>query len=184
MVAFVLLVVIIGVIIFRNSNKTSEFAEQDKELITKEGDMKLESSAFGNNQNIPSKYTCDGDDINPPLAISDVPEGVKSLVLIIDDPDAPAGDWVHWTLWNIDPGTKDIAENSIPAGGVEGMTDFGKPGWGGPCPPTGVHHYQFKLYALDSELGLGTNAKKADIEKAMEGHILGQTQLVGLYQRR
>lgn len=146
--------------------------------------MKLESSVFGDNQNVPSKYTCDGEDINPPLTISGVPEGAKSLVMIVDDPDAPAGNWVHWTVWNIDPTTKEIAENSVPSGVVEGTTDFGKPGWDGPCPPSGTHHYQFKLYALDAQLNLNSSSKKADIEKAMEGHILDQTQLVGLYQRQ
>ncbi len=184
LVAFVLLAALIGVIIFRDSVGTSEFIEQNKELTTKKGNMRLESTVFQSNQNIPSKYTCDGDDINPPLAISDVPEGAKSLVLIVDDPDAPAGDWVHWTLWNIDPNTSEIAENTVPSGAVEGTTDFGKTGWGGPCPPSGTHHYQFKLYALDTQLSLGSSSKKADIEKGMEGHILDQTLLVGLYQRQ
>ena len=145
--------------------------------------MKLISLAFSDKGNIPAKYTCDGVNISSPLTINEAPTDAKSLVLIVDDPDAPGGDWVHWTVFNIDPATTEIAEGAVPSGGVEGMTDFGKSGWGGPCPPSGVHHYQFKLYVLDTKLTLGTSAKKQDIEEAMQEHILGQTLLVGLYQR-
>lgn len=145
--------------------------------------VKLISSVFENNQLIPQKYTCDGEDVSPPLKISDVPDAARSLVLIVDDPDAPSGDWVHWTVWNIDPKTTEVAENSVPDDGIEGLTDFGKSGWGGPCPPSGTHHYQFKLYALDSTLNLSSSSKKVDIEEAMEGHILDQTLLVGLFKR-
>ena len=146
--------------------------------------MKLSSPVFENNGIIPPKFTCDGEGVNPPLEISDVPAGAKSLALIVDDPDAPAGDWVHWTVWNIKPDTKLVDENSVPPEAIEGITDFGKPGYGGPCPPSGTHRYQFKLYALDISLDLDSGAKKADVEKAMEGHILDQTDLVGLYQRQ
>ena len=145
--------------------------------------MQLTSSAFENNQSIPTKYTCDADDINPPLLISDAPKDAQSLVLIVDDPDAPAGDWVHWTLWNINPTTTEIPKNSTPDGATEGMTDFGRTGWGGPCPHSGTHHYQFKLYALDTMLNLQTSAKKKEVELAVDGHILEQTQLIGLYER-
>jgi Raf kinase inhibitor-like YbhB/YbcL family protein len=146
--------------------------------------MKLTSPAFSDNGKIPSKYTCDGEDINPPLIISETPAAAKSLALIVDDPDAPAGDWVHWTLWNISADTKEIAEGSIPAGAVQGLTDFGYNKWGGPCPPSGVHHYQFKLYALDTVLNISGSSKKRDIEKAMAGHVIDQTQLTGLYQKK
>lgn len=146
--------------------------------------MKLISSAFENNQSIPVEFTCDGANVNPPLSISGVPEGSKSLVLIVDDPDAPAGDWVHWTLWNIEPDTTEIKQGSLPEGTTEGITDFGKPGYGGPCPPSGTHRYQFKLYALDTILSLGKNASKSDIESAMQGHILDQALLIGLYKRQ
>ena len=146
--------------------------------------MRLTSPAFGNNQNIPAKYTCDGDDINPPLKIADVPEATKSLVLIVDDPDAPSGNWTHWLVWNIKPDTAKITEDSVPESAVEGKTSFGRTGWGGPCPGSGMHHYQFKLYALDTELNLDSSAKKPDLENAMSGHIMAQTVLVGLYQRR
>lgn len=146
--------------------------------------MKLTSKAFSHNQLIPAKYTCDGADVNPPLTISDVPAGAQSLALIVDDPDAPAGDWVHWTLWNMAPSTASITENSVPAGATQGLTDFGRVGYGGPCPPSGTHRYQFKLYALDMTLLLDQSARKADIERSIAGHILDQTILIGLYQRR
>lgn len=146
--------------------------------------MKLTSPAFKNNEKIPAKYTCDGDDINPPLQIDEVPTNTQSLVLIVDDPDAPAGDWVHWTLWNINPQIKEITENSIPKEAVEGMTDFGKPGYGGPCPPSGIHHYFFKLYALDTQLNLAPSINKTKVVLTIQGHILAQAELIGLYSRQ
>ena len=144
--------------------------------------MKLTSSAFEDNKDIPAKYTCQGDDVNPPLDISDVPENTKSLVLVVDDPDAPMGTWDHLVVWNIKPDTTEIKENSVP--GVQGLNDFGKNNWGGPCPPSGTHRYMFKLYALDTELDLDPEAHKKDVERAMEGHILAQTKLVGLYAKK
>ena len=146
--------------------------------------MKISSPTFEANQTIPSKYTCDGENINPPFQIFDVPAGAKSLVLISDDPDAPMGTWAHWTAWNISPEIKEIAENSAPIGAVEGITSFGNKGYGGPCPPSGTHRYFFKLYALDKALDLPPSAKASDIEKAMTGHILDKTELIGLYQRK
>lgn len=145
--------------------------------------MKITSSAFEHNGQIPSKYTCDGENVSPPLSISEVPEKTKSLVLISDDPDAPAGTWVHWTLWNIDPATKEIPENSIPSGATQGVTSFGENAYGGPCPPSGTHRYFFKLYALDIELGLDSSAKVQDLEKEMQGHILDKVEMIGLYKR-
>ncbi|KKU48891.1 hypothetical protein A3H10_04515 [Candidatus Uhrbacteria bacterium RIFCSPLOWO2_12_FULL_46_10] len=146
--------------------------------------MQLTSSAFQNNEHIPSQYTCDGANVNPPLNILEIPKEAESLVLIVDDPDAPRGDWVHWTVWNINPTTASIGENSVPSGAIEGQTDFGKSGYGGPCPPSGTHRYHFKLYALDKELALDKRAKKFDLESAMSGHTLAQSTLVGLYKRR
>ena len=147
--------------------------------------MKLTSSAFENNQYIPFKYACDGANINPPLSIAGVPEGTESLVLIVDDPDAPSGDWVHWTIFNIPPNAKEIKEGGgAPAGSIESKTNFRNTGYGGPCPPSGIHHYQFKLYALDSVLNLDASADKKDIEKSMTGRILAQDLLVGLYERK
>lgn len=145
--------------------------------------VKFTSPAFENNGPIPATYTCDGEDKNPPFDIGELPPETKSLVLIVDDPDAPSGDWVHWTLWNISPETKQIAEKSVPLGAVEGTTDFGKSGYGGPCPHSGIHRYQFKLYALDTMLELPPSAGKRAIEIAMNGHVLAHTRLIGLYQR-
>jgi hypothetical protein len=145
--------------------------------------MKLTSSAFENNGTIPSKNTCDGNNINPPLDIAEVPEGAKSLALVVDDPDAPAGIWVHWLVWNIPTSTTSINESTKPSG-VEGTTSFGEPGYGGPCPPSGTHRYFFKLYALDTELSLGSEADKSALESAMKGHILEEAELIGKYSRQ
>ena len=145
--------------------------------------MKIESPVFQDNEMIPARYTCDGEDVSPPLMFSGVPDGTRSLVMIVDDPDAPAGTWVHWTLWNIPPETRSITEDSVPPGAVQGITSFGKSGWGGPCPPSGRHHYYFKLYALDIEVELPPTCMAHDLHHAMEGHILCQAQLIGLYRR-
>ena len=144
--------------------------------------MQLTSPAFSHNEAIPKKYTCDGDNINPPLTITDVPKDTKSLALIIDDPDAPMGTWVHWTVWNMDPGMTEIAENSVP-NGVEGYTSSGKPGYGGPCPPSGTHRYFFKLYALDTLLDLSPRTDASQLEQAMQGHVLDSAELMGTYSR-
>lgn len=145
--------------------------------------MQIFSPAFLNNQNIPGKYTCDGEGVNPPLEFKDVPSDAKSLVLIVDDPDASSGTWVHWTLWNIDPATTLIAENSLPPKVIAGQTSSGQNLYGGPCPPSGTHRYFFKLYALDSKLSISSFSLKEDLEKAMQGHIISQAELVGLYSR-
>lgn len=143
--------------------------------------LKITSSAFSQNEHIPAKYTCDGANVNPPLAIAGVPDDAKSLVLICDDPDAPSKIWVHWVVWNIPVTTKEIAENSVP--GTQGMTDFGSKGYGGPCPPSGTHRYYFKLYALNITLNVSNSASKKDVENAMKGHILAQAELIGRYKR-
>lgn len=146
--------------------------------------MKISSTAFNMNATIPTQYTCEGNDINPELNFSDVPTAAKSLVLIVDDPDAPAGNWVHWLLWNISPSTTKIDKNSTPNNAVTGTNDFGKTEYGGPCPPAGsAHHYHFKLYALDTTLNLPSNAKKSTLLKAIQEHILESKELIGLYQR-
>ncbi|MGE5174491.1 MAG: YbhB/YbcL family Raf kinase inhibitor-like protein [Betaproteobacteria bacterium] len=146
--------------------------------------LNISSPAFKHREHIPAKYTCDGADVNPALMIGNVPPGAKSLALIVDDPDAPRGTWVHWVVWNISPDTKEIKENSIPQGASQGMNDFRKLGYGGPCPPSGTHRYFFKLYALDTMLSLATNTTKAALERAMHGHILAQGELIGLYMRK
>jgi Raf kinase inhibitor-like YbhB/YbcL family protein len=145
-------------------------------------ELKIKSSAFEHNGSIPRKYTCDGEDVNPPLTIEDIPEGTHSLALIMDDPDAPMGTWDHWVVWNIPPSSKEIRENSVP--GVEGMNDFRKHSYGGPCPPGGTHRYFFKVYALNTTLNIGANSRKKDLEKAMQDHILAKGELIGRYSRR
>jgi len=146
--------------------------------------MELTSSAFNPMNYIPAKYTCDGDNLSPPLSIIDVPKRTVSLVLIVDDPDAPAGDWTHWLVWNIDPQTTLLKEGTIPLGAIEGLTSFGDQQYGGPCPPSGVHRYQFSLYALDTKLDLSNRTSKSVLLSAIQNHILNQTILVGLYQRQ
>jgi Raf kinase inhibitor-like YbhB/YbcL family protein len=147
-------------------------------------ELKIASPAFVNNGFIPSRYSCDGNNINPPLEIDNVPAEAKSLALIVDDPDAPVGMWVHWVVWNIDPTTKEIAEDNVPRTAVQGKNDWKRNSYGGPCPPSGVHRYFFKLYALDTRFNLGTGTTKNDLEKAMHVHILAKAELIGLYKKR
>ncbi len=150
------------------------------------GGLTLKSSAFKPGDPIPSKYTCDGDDVNPMLEIRNVPVSAKSLALIVDDPDATRGTpWDHWLLWNISPKTQYISEDNVPADAVQGMTSFGHQKYGGPCPPKGSapHHYNFKLYALDAPLDIPASSTKADVEAAMAGHVIEETRLIGLYFR-
>jgi len=146
----------------------------------KEGIMKLISPEFKHNQMIPKKFTCQGQDINPALEITDIPEGAKTLVLISDDPDAPGGTWDHWIVFNISPAAG-IKEDSVP--GTQGKNSWGRSEYGGPCPPSGTHRYFFKLYALDTMLDLPKGASKAQVERAMEGHILDEAELIGLYKK-
>jgi len=145
--------------------------------------MKITSSAFQQGANIPSKFTCDGANTNPPLQISDVPPEAKSLVLIVDDPDAPSGLFTHWAVWNTSPQTNTIAEGSTPKG-VQGTNDFGRSGYGGPCPPSGMHRYYFKIFALDRELDLPFGAKRSQLDAAMKGHVIAQGELMGRYSRQ
>lgn len=151
--------------------------------------IQLESVGFTEGAAIPTKYTCDGANVSPPLKWSNVPQGVKSLALIADDPDAPAGTWVHWVLYSVPPSVTELPEGVTAAKTVldkakQGTNDFRKIGYGGPCPPRGnPHRYFFKIYALDTELTLDAGATKSDLTQAMEGHILAQGQLMGMYKR-
>jgi len=152
-------------------------------------DIKVTSSAFNNGGMIPAKYTCDGSDISPPLQWQPVPESTESIAVICDDPDAPVGTFVHWVLFNLPAQTNELVENipaaeALPGGGVHGRNDFGRLGYGGPCPPSGTHRYFFKIYALDAKVNLQPGCRKSDLLKAMEGHILGQGQLMGKYKRQ
>lgn len=143
--------------------------------------MRITSTAFEHNAFIPVKFTCQGAGVNPPLLIEGVPEEAKSLVLVVDDPDAPGGDFVHWVVYDA-PVISRIEENSV--FGVQGLNSAGQAGYISPCPPSGKHRYFFKIYALDALLNLGAGANKADLEQAMDGHILDKAQLIGLYQKK
>lgn len=156
--------------------------------------MIITSTAFQHNENIPSEYTCDGANRNPPLAFSQVPEKAKSLVLVVEDPDAPSKVFTHWLLYNISPATLQILESQVPKS-TQGMTDFGRIGYGGPCPPpaspeqlqrgeSGTHRYFFKLYALDTAVNLLEGASKEEVQEAMKDHIIESAELIGLYERK
>jgi len=143
--------------------------------------MKLTSPEFQNNKLIPKKFTCQGDDVNPPLVIEDIPKDAKSLALIVDDPDATTGTWVHWVVFDI-PVVSKIEESSIP--GKQGTNDFGRKDYGGPCPPSGTHRYFFKIYALKEKLNLDEGIRKEDLEEIMQEHILDKAELIGLYKKQ
>jgi Raf kinase inhibitor-like YbhB/YbcL family protein len=152
-------------------------------------EIKITSSVFEDGGLIPAKYTCDGADMSPALRWDVVPEGTKSIALICDDPDAPMGTFVHWVIFGLPAETRELAENipsdeTLPNGAKQGKSDFGRIGYGGPCPPSGTHRYFFKIYALDTEVDLAAGASKRELVKAMEGHILGQGQLIGKYKRQ
>jgi Raf kinase inhibitor-like YbhB/YbcL family protein len=152
--------------------------------------MQLTSTAFTEGGAIPATYTCDGKNVSPPLQWSGVPAGAKSLALIADDPDAPAGTWVHWVLYDLPATAAELSEDVpksqyVPAGAKQGLNDFRHLGYGGPCPPPGKpHRYFFKLYALDTTLDLKPGATKQDVERAIDKHVLAQAQLMGTYKRK
>lgn len=162
--------------------------EKASQLRAQSGSLKLTSTAFQPQATIPKKYSCDGQDISPPLAWSGAPAGTKSFALIMDDPD-PSGTWVHWVIYDLPASARDLAENvpkekELASGARNGVNGEPKIGYEGPCPPPGpVHNYHFKLYALDAKLGLAAGATKAAVEKAMKGHVLGEAQLIGRFGR-
>jgi Raf kinase inhibitor-like YbhB/YbcL family protein len=169
--------------------------KKEKEpIVSIEGDSKkmtitVTSPAFKQEGMIPSKYTADGLNVSPPLQWESLPDGTQSIALISDDPDAPMGTWVHWVMWNIPPDKKELPENippdpRLPDGSSQGITDFRQPGYGGPAPPSGTHRYYFKVYALDTKLDLPGSSTKADLVRAMKGHILAEGQLMGKYKRQ
>ncbi len=166
-----------------NGKSTSENSKGDKDM------LKITSSAFENEGMIPSKYTCDGANISPPLKFDGIPENTKSIALICDDPDAPMGTFVHWVIYNLPPTTKELPEKfpddeTLPDGTRQGTNDFGSTGYSGPCPPRGIHRYFFKVYALDAKIDTVPVADKKHLLKAMEGHIIATGQLMGKYQRK
>src|SRR5437870_10066877 len=146
--------------------------------------ISITSPAFQASGDIPAKFTCNGANVSPELQISGVPSEAKSLVLIVDDPDAPRGLFTHWIAWNIDPKTTQVAENSAPAGAIQGTNDFGKTKYGGPCPPSGTHRYFFKIFALDTKLDLKPSARRTELDAAMRGHILAQGELMARYSHK
>ena len=173
-VIIIQIILIISIfLIFNNKGSSGGIIVVDK--------LELTSNAFEYNNLIPSKYTCDGEDINPSLKIGDIPFRTKSLVLIVYDPDAPGGTWTHWIVINIDPKIGEIAENSVP--GTELMNNFQRTSYSGPCPPSGEHMYIFKVYALNTKLELDSSADKKAVENAMQNHVLAQAEFIGLYEK-
>src|SRR6478672_2226527 len=146
--------------------------------------ISVTTPAFQAGGDVAAKFTCNGANVNPELKINGVPNEAKSLVLIVDDPDAPRGLFTHWIVWNIGPKTTRMAENSAPTAGVQGINDFGKRNYGGPCPPSGTHRYFFKIFALDTKLELKPGARRAELDAAMRGHILAQGELMGRYSHK
>jgi len=186
----ILSVVIFALIFLGCATRPQPAAQQPVANKPKEDKMeiKLTSTAFKQGQPIPRPYTCDGVNISPPLEWGGLPQSAKTLAIICDDPDAPAGTWVHWVLYNLPANKIGMIENTpatekLAGGGMQGTNDFKKIGYGGPCPPTGTHRYFLRIYALDSELPLQPGATKAELLKAMEGHIVAQGQLMGRYSR-
>ncbi len=172
----VLVIILVGVIIFSNKNKLNQTMNN----------LTLKSPVFEDKENISDKYTCEGENINPPLEIYNIPEGTKSLALVVDDPDATGGDtFDHWVIWNINPQISKIEEGKLPEGAVEGTNDFGNINYGGLCPPQGnnPHRYVFKLYALDKKIEINPGSSKKELEFAMDGHIIESTTLTGYYGR-
>ncbi|MCX9075636.1 MAG: YbhB/YbcL family Raf kinase inhibitor-like protein [Candidatus Methanoperedens sp.] len=180
LLAISLLVVISGCTIKDNKENLEEVNKMQSIIVSTE--------AFKEGGNIPVEYTCDGSDVSPALSWSGIPEGTKSIALIMDDPDAPAGTWVHWVLFNIPPGTQKLpgavpGNETLSDGSRHGMTDFGRVGYGGPCPPSGTHRYYFRIYALDTKLDLPPGTGRKQVDGAMKGHILAKGELMGRYRR-
>lgn len=146
-----------------------------------EDQLKVYSTVFSHNGHIPPEYTCDGKNINPPIGVDNIPEGTKTLALIMEDPDAPRQTFDHWLVWNIPP-TEAITEESVP--GISGTNSFGNTGYGGPCPPSGAHRYFFRVYALSKKLDLNAGASKEELQERMQDHILAQGELMGYYQKK
>ncbi len=178
----VALVVLAAAIIFLLILKTAHRSSYSLTYESMPSTLDITSSAFAPQAALPAKYTCDAENVNPPLRFGSIPAEAKSLVLIVDDPDAPSGTWDHWIMFDIPPQTREIGENS-PIQGSHGKGSAGSLTYEGPCPPSGTHRYVFSLYALDSVLGLPEGSSKKAIQNAMEGHILARGELVGVYSR-
>jgi len=185
----IIAILVVGGVLSKNTHKDRQqekSGENNGNQNIPMSDMTLTSEAFEDGGVIPSRYTCDGENINPQLSWSRIPEDAQTLVLIMDDPDAvkPAGHvWDHWVVFDMQPATVDVKENSEPEG-VSGNGSSGSTGYSGPCPPDGEHLYFFKLYALDTTLSLSEGATKAEVQTAMQGHVIAEAQLTGRYTRK
>lgn len=177
-ILILLSIVGIYIFIFKNPSGKNPFTNlQAKNMI------KITSPAFKHGEMIPKKYSCDGENVNPPLTMANAPAETKSFILIVDDPDAPSGTWTHWLVFNIDPKITAIKENLVPVNAVLGTNSFNRLPYGGPCPPSGSHRYFFKVFALDSMLDLKEWAKRGEVENAMKDHVIDQGELMGKYSR-
>ena len=152
--------------------------------VSQEATMNLSSPDFSEGGNIPERYTCDGKDVSPTLKIAGIPKEAKSLVLIVDDPDAPGGTFTHWLMWNVGPDQAEVVASSLPHRAVQGVNDFGKSKYSGPCPPSGTHRYYFRLYALDTALTLPGSSKRKVVDSAIKDHIIAEATLMGRYARK
>lgn len=158
-------------------------AKPKEEKVEVNNSLTVTSQAFENGKTIPSKYTCDSENVNPPINIVGVTNNVKSLVLIMEDPDSPGKVWNHWLIWNINPASINIPENNVPSGAVQGKNDFGQNKYGGPCPFMGTHRYFFKVYALDTTLNLTEGASRSELDQAISSHIIATGELMGTYKK-
>jgi len=181
--AGIILVFIVAAVFLLFKIKGRQVPAPPNQPVTTQTPMTISSLVFLDNQNIPVKYTCDGDGVSPPLNFSNVPPKAQSLALTVTDPDAPNGLWVHWLVWNISASTTQIRENSVPAQAIQGQGSSGQKVYGAPCPPSGTHRYIFTLYALDEKLPIPSYSVLDDLAKTMQGHILQQAQIIGLYGR-
>jgi len=181
---FSIIVILFTIISFSTGCAANKETEPQINNISKATLMKITSTAFSDNGRVPEKYTCDGDNINPPVKFEEIPEGTKSLALLYEDPDAPMGTWIHWVVWNINPENPEILENSVPKDAELGKNDFGETSYGGPCPPSGTHRYVFKGYALDTMLQLPPGSLKKDLKAAIYGHVLAEAILTGNYSKK
>jgi len=188
-IVFIVIVIVLGLagfVYYRyfGGGRTQSFVSSDNNTInTSTTPMTITSTAFAEGQPIPKKYSCDGDGVNPPLEFKDVPAQAKTLALVVEDPDAPTGTWTHWLVWNIDSRATTIAENSVPAGAVQGQTSSGQNNYGGPCPPSGTHRYFFRLYALDSKLIIPSFSDAVVFRQAIDGRTIREAELMGSYSR-
>jgi len=174
-----LMLALLFLAIFSNMKAFGEEKATEKKMQP----IDVSSTAFSDGGMIPEKFTCDGENVNPPIEIKNVPKGTKSLALIVDDPDAPIGTWDHWLMWNLDPKTAKVQENATPPQAKVGKNDYKKMAYGGPCPPFGEHRYYFKVYALDKELDLPKGEKRKALERAFKDHIISEGKMMGRYKR-